>query len=76
MFLLHLQVNINIGILVAYALGWPYGQNQAYFLPFFRHEVAWWRVMFVLGIVPALLQVMSLSCTLTVFLCCLKCYVC
>lgn len=58
-----MQVFICVGILVAYIVGLPYDSNQPFAVSLFGRCVAWWRVIFGLGIVPALLQA-RFRCTL------------
>ena len=55
-----MQVFICVGILVAYIVGLPYDANQSFAVSLFGRCVAWWRIIFGLGVVPALLQ----ACTL------------
>ena len=50
---------ICAGILVAYIVGLPYDANQPFAVSLFGRCVAWWRVIFGLGVVPALLQARS-----------------
>ena len=50
------QVFICMGILVAYIVGLPYDANQPFAVSLFGRCVAWWRIIFGLGVVPALLQ--------------------
>ena len=54
-----MQVFICVGILVAYIVGLPYDANQPFAVSLFGRCVAWWRIIFGLGIVPALLQACS-----------------
>lgn len=55
------QVFICVGILVAYLVGLPYSDNQAAVLPLGSGEVAWWRVMLAIGIIPAASQMVAMS---------------
>ncbi len=54
------QLFVCVGILIAFAIGLPYDGKEA-FLSLASHQVAWWRVMFAVGLVPATSQV-RLSC--------------
>ena len=50
------QVFVCIGILCAYALGWPYAQGKEREMLFLGMHIEWWRIMFAAGLLPALLQ--------------------
>ncbi|KAL4430702.1 hypothetical protein ABPG75_005958 [Micractinium tetrahymenae] len=54
------QVFINVGILAAYLVGYPY-EAGATSVQLLGHEVAWWRIMFAAVLGPALLQAASLA---------------
>ena len=45
-----------MGILLAFAIGLPYDGKEAT-VNLLGNETAWWRVMFALGLVPAVTQV-------------------
>lgn len=49
------QVFINVGILAAYVIGYPYEMGTEK-VDLLGHEVAWWRIMFAAALGPALLQ--------------------
>ncbi len=51
-----LQLFVCVGILIAFAIGLPYDGKEA-FLNLAQHQIAWWRVMFAIGLAPAALQV-------------------
>ena len=51
-----LQLFVCVGILIAFAIGLPYDGKEA-FLNLAEHQIAWWRVMFAIGLAPATLQV-------------------
>lgn len=51
-----LQLFVCVGILIAFAIGLPYDGKEA-FLNLAQHQIAWWRVMFAIGLAPATLQV-------------------
>ena len=51
-----LQLFVCVGILIAFAIGLPYDGKEA-FLDLGQHQIAWWRVMFAIGLAPATLQV-------------------
>ena len=51
-----LQVCINLGIVCAYAIGYPY-EGGAASIDLFGRAVPWWRVMFAAALGPCLLQV-------------------
>ena len=55
------QVFICVGILVAYLVGLPYRNNTPQHAYIGGSDVAWWRVMLALGLIPAALQVLSLA---------------
>ncbi len=46
-----------MGILVAYLVGLPYQHNEPQTATVGSHTVAWWRIMFLFGLIPAVLQV-------------------
>jgi hypothetical protein len=56
MFVCGLQLFVCVGILIAFAIGLPYDGKEA-FLNLAQHQIAWWRVMFAIGLAPATLQV-------------------
>ena len=58
------QVFICVGILVAYLVGLPYRNNTPQHAYIGGSDVAWWRVMLALGLIPAALQVLSFSASL------------
>ena len=51
-----LQLFVNVGILTAFAIGLPYDGNDASLTLGGKH-IAWWRVMFAFGTLPAIVQV-------------------
>lgn len=51
-----LQLFVCVGILIAFTIGLPYDGKEA-FLSLAGRQIAWWRVMFAIGTVPAVLQV-------------------
>ena len=55
------QVFICVGILVAYLVGLPYRNNTPQHAYIGGSDVAWWRVMLALGLIPAALQVLSFA---------------
>ncbi|KAK9919103.1 hypothetical protein WJX75_009435 [Coccomyxa subellipsoidea] len=57
------QAFICVGILVAYLVGLPYQHNEPQTVAVASHLVSWWRVMFLFGIVPAVLQAVGLLFT-------------
>jgi MFS family permease len=50
------QICINVGIIVAFALGWPYEKDVGFAVRLFGRVVPWWRCMFISGIVLGVLQ--------------------
>ena len=54
-----MQAFICVGILVAYLVGLPYQHNTPQAIALGGRSVSWWRVMFLFGIIPAVLQVPS-----------------
>ncbi|KAK9863462.1 hypothetical protein WJX84_005596 [Apatococcus fuscideae] len=54
------QLSVCTGSLVAFVIGLPYASKTAYALNIGGVEVAWWRAMQALGILPALLQAVSM----------------
>ncbi len=56
------QVFVCVGILVAYIAGLPYDSNEPFAVTLFGRCVAWWRIIFGLGVLPALLQARSHRC--------------
>ncbi|CAL5223439.1 g5955 [Coccomyxa viridis] len=57
------QVFICVGILVAYLVGLPYRNNTPQHAYIGGSDVAWWRVMLALGLIPAALQAIGLFFT-------------
>ncbi|KAL4547850.1 hypothetical protein Ndes2526B_g07072 [Nannochloris sp. 'desiccata'] len=56
------QILINIGIVVAFALGWPYEANPSKTINLFGlYTLPWWRCMFAVGVVPAILQAIGMA---------------
>ena len=55
-----MQLFVCVGILLAFVIGLPYDGQRAY-TDLLGHDLAWWRVMFGLGMVPALTQVRFLQ---------------
>ncbi|KAK9788826.1 hypothetical protein WJX73_001137 [Symbiochloris irregularis] len=55
------QVFVTIGILLAYAAGWPYAQGTAKHVQVLGHAVAWWRIMCAMGLIPAAVQMLGMS---------------
>ena len=53
-----MQVFICVGILVAYLVGLPYRNNMPQHAYIGGSDVAWWRIMLALGLIPAALQVL------------------
>ena len=51
------QAFICVGILMAYLVGLPYQYNTPQAVTLFGATVSWWRIMFIIGLVPAVLQV-------------------
>lgn len=51
-----LQLFVCVGILLAFIIGLPYDGKEAT-VPLLGNDTAWWRVMFGLGLVPAIMQV-------------------
>ena len=58
---MYVQVFICVGILVAYLVGLPYRNNMPQHAYIGGSDVAWWRVMLALGLIPAALQVLPFS---------------
>ena len=56
-----MQVFICVGILVAYLVGLPYRHNTPQHAYIGGSDVAWWRVMLALGLIPAALQVLHFT---------------
>lgn len=56
-----MQAFICVGILLAYLVGLPYQHNEPQQIVIGSEAVSWWRIMFLFGIAPAVLQV-SLPC--------------
>lgn len=54
---MHMQAFICVGILLAYLVGLPYQHNEPQHVVVGSEAVSWWRVMFLFGIAPAVLQV-------------------
>lgn len=52
---------MTVGILAAFAVGWPYARGSAASVTLAGHVLPWWRVMFAIGLVPAVLQVECLA---------------
>lgn len=52
------QVCINIGILAAYAMGFPYEDGDAR-VQLLGRDLPWWRLMFAVALAPCLLQARS-----------------
>ena len=48
---------VTIGALLAYCLGWPYAKEHASYISIGRLDLAWWRIMLGMGLVPAVIQV-------------------
>ena len=57
------QLFVCVGILIAYIAGLPYEGSTPPKLHVASYSFAWWRVMFIICLVPALLQVCSLANT-------------
>ncbi|BDA46904.1 Plastidic glucose transporter 4 [Coccomyxa sp. Obi] len=57
------QAFICVGILVAYLVGLPYRHNEPQTVVVASHLVSWWRIMFLFGVVPAILQAVGLLFT-------------
>jgi MFS family permease len=56
------QILINIGIVLAFALGWPYEHDPSKTVDFFGLSTfPWWRCMFAVGAVPAIVQALGMS---------------
>jgi hypothetical protein len=55
-----MQAFICVGILVAYLVGLPYQHNTPQSIPLAGADVSWWRLMFLFGVVPAIMQVRTL----------------
>lgn len=56
------QILINIGIVVAFALGWPYEADHSKTIDLFGlYTFPWWRCMFAVGVVPAILQALGMA---------------
>jgi hypothetical protein len=55
------QVFINVGIVISYMVGAPY-ESHLRFLPLLGFQVAWWRIMLGLAVLPALIQVTATGC--------------
>jgi hypothetical protein len=51
------QAFICVGILLAYIVGLPYQHNEPQHVTVGGQDFSWWQVMFLAGIVPAVLQV-------------------
>jgi hypothetical protein len=50
------QVFVCVGILVAYVAGVPYDSGAPFAVTLFGRCVSWWRIIFGIGVLPALLQ--------------------
>jgi hypothetical protein len=50
------QVCINVGILCAYAIGYPYEAGDVT-VDLLGRAVPWWRIMFAAALGPCILQV-------------------
>jgi MFS family permease len=56
------QILINIGIVIAFALGWPYEANPSKTITIFdSYTLPWWRCMFAVGVLPAILQALGMA---------------
>jgi MFS family permease len=55
------QILINIGIVLAFALGWPYEATPDETVTLFGYTLPWWRCMFAIGVIPALLQAVGMA---------------
>ena len=55
-----LQLFVCVGILLAFVIGLPYDGKKAT-VNLLGEDTAWWRVMFALGLVPAIMQVCALA---------------
>lgn len=53
------QIFINLGIVCAFALGWPY-ERDVTAVVLFGQEVEWWRCMFAVGLIPAAMQAVGM----------------
>ena len=51
------QAFICVGILVAYLVGLPYQHNTPQAVTLGGSTVSWWRIMFIIGLIPAISQV-------------------
>ena len=51
-----MQVFVCIGILSAYAVGWPYAKGSAIVVTVAGMAISWWRIMFAVGLLPAVTQ--------------------
>ncbi len=56
---LAVQVMVTVGALLAYCVGWPYAAERASYIHIGSLEVSWWRIMLGLGLVPAVVQVLT-----------------
>jgi MFS family permease len=56
------QILINIGIVIAFSLGLPYEANPAKTITLLgRYTLPWWRCMFAVGVIPAILQALGMA---------------
>lgn len=56
------QICINVGIVAAFALGWPYDAGQPRFVDLLGWtDVPWWRVQLAAGAVPAAAQATGMA---------------
>ena len=57
-----LQIFVNLGILMAYVIGFPYDKHSDAAIGLGSQQLSWWRIMFLSGIIPAVLQVSEDLC--------------
>ena len=56
------QLFINVGIVTAFAFGWPYEENpHRVTVVVVGISVEWWRLMFAVGALPAVLQAVGMA---------------
>jgi hypothetical protein len=61
-----------VGILVAYVAGVPYDSGAPFAVTLFGRCVSWWRIIFGIGVLPAILQArraQTLGCALCRHIC-------
>jgi len=55
------QIFINLGIVSAFAIGWPLESvGPMTHVVLLGHEVLWWRCMFAAGLIPAVIQAIGM----------------